>query len=206
MANLIAETGHFLIVMESKSTMTPQSANAPDEGPPEGRLSPVFGKEAVEEIYPIIRAFIIGQLGWQIGEDVAHDAVGAILAGLPKVRAKTKRKFRAFCFRVARNKIFDALRSKYGNKAEPLDPIQLAKIIEAGMDASHMTPSALADLEDLQRLLKVLKFACGRLLVEFFLLDLEPDEIALVYDISKDAVRMKIHRCLKEAKRIAKKL
>lgn len=186
--------------------MMPESANAPDEGPPEGRVSSLFGKEAVEEIYPIIRAFIIGQLGWQIGEDVSHDAVRAILAGLPNVRAKTKRKFRAFCFRVARNKIYDALRSKYGNKAEPLDPIQLAKFIEAGMDASHLTSSAVADLEDLQRLLKSLKFACGRLLVEFFLMDLEQDEIAVMYDVSKDAVRMKIHRCLQEAKRIAKKL
>jgi predicted DNA-binding protein YlxM (UPF0122 family) len=42
--------------------------------------------------------------------------------------------------------------------------------------------------------------------VEYFIADLEYEVIASFYGTSKDAIRMKIKRCLKEAKRIAKKL
>lgn len=204
-ANLIAETGHFPIVMESKTTMTPQSANAPEDDPSKRKARFVCNKKAVLEIYPVIQAFIICRLGWQIGEDVTHEAVGAILAGLPKIKAKTKRKFRAFCFRVARNKISDALRSKYGNRAEALDPLEIAKAFEAGRDDDEAS-TVYSDLALLNAVLAASKSTCRELLVEHFIADLEYEVIASFYGTSKDAIRMKIKRCLKEAKRIAKKL
>jgi RNA polymerase sigma factor (sigma-70 family) len=203
-ANLIAETGHFPIVMESKTTMTPQSANAPEEDPSKRKARFVCNKKAVLEIYPVIQAFIICRLGWQIGEDVTHEAVGAILAGLPKITATTKRKFRAFCFRVARNKISDALRSKYGNRAEAVDPLEIAKAVEAGMDDVDEASPVYSDMALLDAVLAASKSTCREVLVEFFIADLEYEQIAFLHDTSKDAVRMKINRCLEEAKRIAK--
>jgi len=204
--NLIAETRHFPIVMESKTTMTPQSANAPEEDPSKRKAGFVCDKQAMLEIYPVIQAFIICRLGWQIGEDVTHEAVGAILAGLPKIKAKTKRNFRAFCFRVARNKIFDALRSKYGSRAEALDPLELAKAVEAGMADADEASSLYSDLALLNAVLLASKSTCREVLVAHFIEDLEHEVIASFYGTSKDAIRMKINRCLKEAKRIAKKL
>jgi RNA polymerase sigma factor (sigma-70 family) len=204
-ANLIAETGHFPIVMESKTTMTPQSANAPEEDPSKRKARFVCNKKAVLEIYPVIQAFIICRLGWQIGEDVTHEAVGAILAGLPKITATTNRKFRAFCFRVARNKISDALRSKYGNRAEALDPLEIAKAFAAGRDDDE-TSTVYSDLALLDAILAASKSTCRDVLVDHFIADLEYEVIASLYGTSKDAIRMKINRCLKEAKRIAKKL
>lgn len=186
--------------------MTPQSANAPEEDPSKRKAGFVCDKDAVLEIYPVIQAFIMCRLGWQLGEEVTHEAVGGILAGLPKIKAKTKRKFRAFCFQVARNKIHDALRSKYGSRAEPLDPLEIAKAVEAGMDLADHPSDAYANLEVVTAVLTALKSTCREVLVEFFIADLEHEQIALLHDTSKDAVRMKIDRCLKEARRIAMKL
>ncbi len=184
--------------------MTPQTANAPQEVPSKGKAGFVCDKKAVLEIYPVIQAFIICRLGWQLGEDVTHEAVGAMLAGLPKIKAKTKRKFRAFCFRVARNKISDALRSKYGNRAEAVDPLELAKAIEAGMEDADEGSTLYSDLALLNAVLAASKSTCREVLVEHFIADLEYEEIASFYGTSKDAIRMKINRCLTEAKRIAK--
>ena len=186
--------------------MTPQSANAPEEDPSKRKARFVCNKKAVLEIYPVIQAFIICRLGWQIGEDVTHEAVGAILAGLPKITATTKRKFRAFCFRVARNKISDALRSKYGNRAVALDPLEIGKAVEAGMDDGDEDSTVYSDVALLNAVLAASKSTCREVLVEHFIADLEYEVIASFYGTSKDAIRMKINRCLKEAKRIAKKL
>lgn len=186
--------------------MTPQSANAPEEDPSKTKVRFVCDKEAVLEVYPEIQAFIILRLGWQLGEDVTHEAVGAILRGLSKVTATTKRKFRAFCFRVARNKIADALRSKYGNRAEAVDPLELAKAIEAGMGDVDNGSTLYSDLGLLNAVLAASKSTCREVLVDYFIADLEYEEIASCYGTSNAAIRMKINRCLKEAKRIAIKL
>ena len=186
--------------------MTPQSANAPEDDPSKRKAGFVCDKDAVLEIYPFIQAFIMCRLGWQLGEEVTHEAIGAILAGLPKIRAKTKRKFRAFCFRVARNKISDALRSKYGNRAIALDPLEIAKALEAGVDDGDEGSTVYSDVALLNAILAASKSTCREVLVDHFIADLEYEEIASLYGTSKDAIRMKISRCLIEAKRIAKKL
>ncbi|MCX6882226.1 MAG: hypothetical protein NTV12_06950, partial [Verrucomicrobia bacterium] len=100
--NLVAGTVHFPIVTGSKTTMTPQDPKMPQQEPPAQEDQFICDKAAVVEIYPQIQAFIISRLGWQIGEDVAHEAIGAILNALPKIKANTLSGFRGFCFRVAR--------------------------------------------------------------------------------------------------------
>gem|GEM_PF-3442922 len=192
--------------MESKMTMTPLSANAPEEAPSKREAGFVCTKEAVLEIYPVIQAFILCRLGYQLGEDVTHEAIGAILARLPKIKAQTHREFRAFCFKVARNKINDALRSKYGNRVEAFDPLEITRAIEAGMAIDDPPANAYADLEVLTAVFAASKSTCRRVLMEHFIADLEVKIIASFYGISKDAVRMKIERCLEDARRIAKKL
>lgn len=186
--------------------MTSQTANAPQETSFTGTPEFVCDKKAVLEIYPVIAAFIIYRLGWQIGEDVTHEAITAILAKLPRIRANSIRKFRAFCFRVARNKINDALRSKYGNRAEALDPLEIVRAIEAGMDPADKLSNAYAKNELLSAILTASKSTCRQVLVEHFIADLEPEVLASFYGTSRDAIRMKIKRCLEDARRIAKKL
>jgi RNA polymerase sigma factor (sigma-70 family) len=192
--------------MENKTTMTPQSANAPEEDPSKRKDGFVCDKDAVEEIYPVIRAFVISRLGWQLGEDVTHETLEAILDGLQKIRGNKKRKFWAYCYRVARNKVNDALRTKYGNKAIPLDPLEIAQIIEAGIDHDDATGNTKADLEVLISVLAASKSTCREVLMNHFIADLDYEVMATFYDCSKDAVRMKIKRCLDDARGIAKKL
>ena len=203
---LIAETGHFPIVMGSKTTMTPQSANAPDERPPEGRTEFVCDKAAVVEIYPAIQSYVFSRLGWQLGEDATSETLRGILKGLAGVRAKTKADFRKYCFRVAYNQINNVLRSKCGGQAAPLDPSHLEDSVGAGSNAYPLPPGICGDLMLVLALLDASKVPCGQFLYEYYITGLEFKEIAAMIGVSVGAMRMKIARCLAAAERIAKTL
>ena len=187
--------------------MIPQPARAPEETSPEGGVPFACDQAAVMAVYPAIQAFVCNRLGWQLGEDVTSETVRGILNGLATVRAKTAREFKSYCFGIAFRKVQDALRSKYGQRAEPMDPTELAECIGAGMDSPSQFPGTHADLELVLNRLNASKFPCGMLLFERYLLGLEVEEIGALLGIpSKATVRMKLHRCLQEARLIARKL
>ncbi len=167
----------------------------------------IWGHDAVLEVYPQLQAFVIGRLGWQIGPDVVSEAIEVILKKLPEVRATTQLQFRAWCFRIARNKIADVLRSKYASqrRIEPLDSAELVKVMEAGAESSELSLGIRSDLEYLLVHLRASKFPCDEVLWQHFIFGLGAEELATVYEISKDAARMKIQRCWKAARLIAKK-
>ncbi|MFO1458720.1 MAG: sigma-70 family RNA polymerase sigma factor [Verrucomicrobiota bacterium] len=165
-----------------------------------------WGKTDVLEVYPQIQAFVIGQVGWEVGQDLAHQAIEGIIEGLDRVTARTPSQFRAWCYRIARNKVYDAFRSKYGDRIVPLDPEELVKIIEAGADSTKAHSELDSDLQLLLELLRKSKFPCDEILKIHYLLGLSDTEIGRLYGISKDAARMKINRCLNAARVIARKL
>ncbi len=185
--------------------MTPKTAKPPRKEPQIEEEQVIWGRDAILAIYPLIRAFVIGRLGWQMGEEVAHDAMVAILKKLGSVRARTFPQFRAFCYAIARHKFYDALRSKEGNRAKPLDPAELVNIIEAGAEADELSPGRRSDLDYLLALLRASKPPCDEVLWQHFIFGLGDEELAVIYEISKDAARMKIQRCWKAARLIAKK-
>ncbi len=165
----------------------------------------IWGHDAVLDIYPQIQAFVIGRLGWQIGPDVVHDAIEAILRKLSAVRATRQLEFRAWCFRIARNKIADVLRSKYANRVQPLDPAELVNIVEAGAEGGELSLGIRSDLDYLLALLRASKFPCDEVLWQHFIFGLGDEELAVNYEISKNAARMKIERCWDAARKIAKR-
>ncbi len=204
--NLIAGTKCLLIVKGKIATMTSQPANEFEETPSRREGEFVCDKASVVEIYPAIQAFIIGRLGWQLGEDATSETLRGILKRLPSIRAGTKKDFRSFCFGVAHHKINDVLRSKYGNKAKPLETAELAGFIEVGGNSPSLSPGTKDDLQLILGLLNASKFPCDQILSDHFLIGWEVEVLASGLGVSKDAMRMKIQRCLDEARRIAKKL
>ena len=165
----------------------------------------IWGHAAVLDVYPQIQAFVIGRLGWQIGPDVVSEAIEVILKKLPEVKATSKLQFRAWCFQIARHKIADVLRSKYANRVQPLDPAELVNVIEAGAEGSEMSLGIRSDLDYLLAILRASKPPCDEILWKHFISGLGAEELGMELEISKDAARMKIQRCWKAARLIAKK-
>lgn len=165
-----------------------------------------WAEDSVRKVYPLIQATIYSRLGVQIGEEVLGNAIVAIMYGIDGVRGTTWEQFRRWCYRIAFNKINDALRSKYADRITPMEPEELAQF---AVDELTEDPARMDRLADLNHLLGVLaesRFPCNRILVDRFILGLDPEEIAMAYNVSKDAARMKVLRCLEAARKIAKKL
>lgn len=187
-----------------ESTKMPNRDKKPRKKTPTGGTPAIWGQDAVLDVYSRIQAFVISRLGWQMGPDVVHKTMEGILQKLQSIRAVTESQFLAFCYQTARYKIADALRSKCGNRIEPLDAAEIVDIVWAGAGADPSS-GVRSDLEYILALLRASKFGCAQILEEHFLLGIEPKELAVIYGISVDAVRMKLRRCFDEAKRLAKK-
>ena len=165
-----------------------------------------WGQEAVLEVYPQIQAFVISRVGWPAGEDVSQKVLEGIVEGLDGVSARTQSQFRAWCFRIARNKINDGLRSKYGDIFQPLGPEELISIIEAGAEGEESGTGLQSDLEYVLQLLRASKYPCDEMLKERYILGLKDIEIGALYGIDKEAARMRVNRCLETAQMLAKRL
>jgi len=205
--NLVVTALAQAIVRGNKTTMTAKRAKMPRKKPSRMEAQVIWGHDAVLDIYPQIQAFVIGRLGWQIGPDVVHQAIEVILEKLPQVRATIWLQFRAWCFRIARHKIADALRSKYASqdRIQPLDPTELVNIVEAGAEGGELSLGIHSDLRYLLALLRASKFPCDEVLWQHFIFGLGDEELAVIYGITKNAARMRIQRCWDAAKKIAKR-
>lgn len=193
------------MVWRNEMTMTPKRPRVPRKRPAAEAGGPVWGKEDVLEAYPVIQMIIFGRLGWQRGEDVVQEALEAILEGIGGVTARTKSQFYSWCYTIARNKVYNAMRSKSRNRIDPYDQAEFLKILEAEAGVAAGSMGVKSDLAYLLALLRASKFPCDEILLLQFVFDLEDEEIGAVYGISKDAARMKARRCLDDAKLLAKK-
>ena len=161
------------------------------------------GEALASELYPFIFPFILKRLGWRLADDVVQETMMDIFRGLPNCRATTLPAFRGWFYRIASNKINDALRSKYAADAEPLN---LENVIKMQLAAALETisPGTKADLEYLLQWLRASKFPCDEILWNYIYLDKDIREIGEMYGLDYDAARMKITRCLKTAQELAK--
>ena len=62
-----------------------------------------------------------------------------------------------------------------------------------------------ADLNNVLTLLRASRFPCDEILVQHHIFDLDAESLAVIYEISKDAARMKMNRCLEAAQKIVRK-
>jgi RNA polymerase sigma-70 factor, ECF subfamily len=133
-------------------------------------------------------------------EDATERVFFAALAAIPGFRDEGA-SFRAWLFRIARNTLANAHRTRRRRRAEPIDkaPEPIAPDADpAGLvvraDEMRRVRAVLDELPDDRRQVVLLRFVEG----------LGNREIALVLDRSEGAVRVLLHRALRElASRLA---
>ena len=81
-----------------------------------------------------------------------------------------------------------------------MSPEELWQVVEASAQVAPLTPQNRLDLDYAMKLLTAAKPECSDLLWQHYVVGLDYAEIAEEKDLNSDAVRMRVKRCLDEAK------
>jgi RNA polymerase sigma factor (sigma-70 family) len=162
-----------------------------------------------EEIYlhmeGFLRAYVYSRVKPSAMEDVLQLIVIGIVKGLQKCRAKTEKDIRIWYCTIARNKVSDYVRKK---KSDRLDFLSLDDLTDVLNGSGFFTsPSGVRhDLDLVLKILEQIKPGCCKLLWDFYGFDFGHSEISKEMGLKPDNIRMKIKRCLKSAREIARRL
>lgn len=184
--------------------MSSTGSDEPNSGTSQGGAEPFWGREVVLEVYPKIQAFFFARLGPE-GEDLVQNTMLAIIQGVEKALAREKRQFFAWCYAIAKNKLNEYYRKKYGGKIHFIETKALFQLIETEHVPNGLPPGYLHDFEIIMDFLAKTKFPCFELLRDVYIAGLEIEDIAAQLNVSVDAVRMRIERCLETALKGLKK-
>ena len=153
-----------------------------------------------------VRDFVFRHTPEALAEDVHQEVLTAIAVHVDGFGGHAESEFWGWCYRLARNKIADALRDKgRGGPPVSLDVEEGQRAVE--QEASHepISPGARLDLAYALALLRVSKPPCVDRLWDHYILGLDYSEMAALYQLTVDAVRMQIRRCLELAQALVSK-
>lgn len=162
------------------------------------------GDKIFTAAYPLLWDFIIHRLkDRQVAQDVLQETMLSIAKGLRTVKGETEAAFLGWMRRIAFCRISDALRTKYADRADYLEPEVIEQAVAAGSEGGELSPGVKLDIELLLRVLREAKFPCDEILWSYMVAGMAIGEIAGMYSVSYDSARMKIRRCLEAAQSLA---
>ncbi len=151
-------------------------------------------------IEPDLRLFVFSTVAHDAAQDALQEVLKAIATNLQKFQGDEPKEFWAWSYRIARNKLNDHFRAKASDRMQPLPPEEMLQVIEASPQEASVTAQTRHDLEYAMNLLTAAKPECHELLWQHYVIGLDYAEIAAARDLTYDGTRMKIGRCLEEAR------
>jgi RNA polymerase sigma factor (sigma-70 family) len=158
-----------------------------------------FAEHIICEVRPALWTYAFHKGDKEIADDVCQDTLVAIANSLHLFYGETDSQFWKWCYRVARNKLIDHVRREKSRPASSLDTENLWRVIEMSNADEPISPGDRLDLEYAMQLLKSVKPPCYDYLWTHYILERDIAEIARLFQLSYDAARMQIKRCLKLA-------
>ena len=159
-----------------------------------------LAEEIFRLIEPDLRFFVFRAIQSPAAEDVLQEILKAIATGMKNFAGGSSEQFWAWCYRIARNKLNDHFRRQTADREQPMPQDELWQLVESSAQVSPLSPADRHDLEYAMKLLTASKPECYDYLWKHFVFGLAYGEIAEEQHLSYDNVRMKIGRCLDEAK------
>jgi RNA polymerase sigma factor (sigma-70 family) len=159
-----------------------------------------LAEEIFRLIEPDLRVFVFSSVSNEAAKDALQEVLKAIAIGLKQFKGDTVKEFWAWCYRIARNKLSDHYEQQRTNRFQPVAPEELWRMMEVSAQDAPMTPAVRHDLDYAIKLLTATKPDCSDLLWRHYVIGLDYGEIAEERNLSYDNARMKIGRCLDEAK------
>jgi len=157
-------------------------------------------EQVINLIATELQFFVVKALPPDAVPDAIQEILVGIATGLPKFNGDTSKEFWAWCYRIARNKVNDHHRKQASSRMLPMPPEDLLALMEASADDAPLTSQNHHDLEYALKLLTATKPECSELLWQHYVLGFDYDEIAEDWGLKYDTARMRINRCLEEAK------
>ena len=159
-----------------------------------------LAEEIFRQIEPDLRVFVFSSVSHEAAKDALQEVLKAVATSLKKFKGDTAKEFWAWCYRIARNKLSDQFRQQYADRLQPVPPEELWKMMELSAQKAPMSHAVRHDLDYAIKLLTAAKPECSDLLWRHYVIGLDYAEIAEEHNMSYDNARMKIGRCLEEAK------
>jgi RNA polymerase sigma factor (sigma-70 family) len=159
-----------------------------------------LAEEIFRLIEPELRFFVFRAIQPPAAEDVLQEVLKAVAIGMKKFAGGSKEQFWAWCYRIARNKLNDHFHRQATNREQTMSQDELWQLVESSAQVSPLSPADRHDLEYAMKLLTASKPECYDYLWKHFVFGLDYGEIAEEQNLSYDNVRMKIGRCLDEAR------
>jgi RNA polymerase sigma factor (sigma-70 family) len=147
-----------------------------------------------------LRAFVFSAIKPHAADDVSQEVLISITGSLKKFEGSSNEEFWAWCYKIARRRIYDHIRKKTSDRLQPLPHEELLDLVDASAQAAPLTAGVKDDLEYALKLLDKSKPECRDYLWNHYVTGFDYGEIAEERDMSYANVRMKIVRCLDEAK------
>lgn len=159
-----------------------------------------LAEEIFRIIEPDLRFFVFNRIRPSLADDVLQEVLKAVAIGLNKFAGNSTEEFRAWSYCIARNKLNDQFRKQASDRLQSMPQEELLDLIESSAQASPLSPADKHDLEYAMKLLTNSKPECYDYLWKHYVFGLAYGEIAEEQNLNYDNVRMKIGRCLDEAK------
>ena len=159
-----------------------------------------LAEEIFRLIEPDLRFFVFSAISAPAAQDVLQEVLQSITTSMKKFAGGSTEEFWAWCYRIARNRLNDHFRKKASDRLQPMPPEELWELVESSAQASSLSPADKHDLEYAMKLLTSAKPECHDYLWKHFVFGMNYAEIAEERNLKYDNVRMKIGRCLDEAK------
>jgi len=150
-------------------------------------------------IEPDLRAFVFSAIKPHAAKDVLQEVLISITKSLKTFEGSSKEQFLAWCYQIARRRIYDHIRKKASDRLQPMPHDELLDLVDTSEQAAPMTAADRHDLEYALSLLDSSKPECRDYLWNHYVIGFDYSEIAEEQNLNYDNVRMKIGRCLDEA-------
>jgi RNA polymerase sigma factor (sigma-70 family) len=152
------------------------------------------------QIEPDLRLFVFNAIQPPAAEDVLQEILKSVAASLKNFRKDTVQAFRSWFYTIARNRLNDYFRKKANDRLQPMPHEELLDLLDASAQAAPVTAADRHDLEYALNLLAKSKPECREYLWNHYVIGFDYSEIAEEQNLNYDNVRMKIGRCLEEAR------
>jgi RNA polymerase sigma factor (sigma-70 family) len=151
-------------------------------------------------IAPELGGFVFSTLKPHAAQEVLQDILISVSDSLRKFEGRSNGEFWAWCKTIARRRVCDHLRKKASDRLQPMPHEEILDLMDAAEQAEPMTAADRHDLEYALKLLDGSKPKCRGYLWNHYVIGFNYSEIAEEQNLNYDNVRMKIGRCLEEAK------
>jgi RNA polymerase sigma factor (sigma-70 family) len=153
-----------------------------------------------------MEAFILKARLPEPAEDVLQHTLVGITQGLIAFQGATDRQFWKYCYTIARCRIADVLRKEDRDKTDTFAPDELERLIDATANSPDQDQMNSDDVKFAIDILRNAQGVCLKYLQLRFVEGWDYESIAAALDLpSEDAARMRISRCLKDARSLLAK-